>query len=50
MDMGPGARMLPAHDAVHGPINGAEPSFPLGAPVAQALGLSAVTAETALGI
>lgn len=37
MDMGPGARMLPAHDAVHGPINGAEPSFPLGAPVAQVL-------------
>lgn len=38
MDMGPGARMLPAApDAVHGPFNGADPSFPLGAAVAQVL-------------
>ena len=38
MDMGPGARMLPAApDAVHSPFNGADPSFPLGAPVAQVL-------------
>ena len=38
MDVGPGARMLPAApDALHGPFNGAHTSFPLGAPVAQVL-------------
>ena len=38
IEAGPGARMLSAApDAVHGPFNGAHPSFPLGAPVAQVL-------------